>query len=371
MENTPLQISQASATGLNAHDAVAQLKKRLTLAQPNFIIIFCSADFDMRVLGAELNQAWSCPIIGCTSAGQIDNTGYSTSTLSALAVAGPIRVTAHPINLSDIPQGVARIADSLATAPKLDDTLDRFGLLLIDGLQRKEEKLASMLYQELPVLPFVGGSAGDDMKLQHTFVYYKGQFLQNSAVFCIFETSLPFTLIKFEHYEPTDTQLIVTEADPERRIIYEFNGEAAAEVYARTIGKTVQALQNNDFITHPLLFPLGTENFVRDIQSVNPDGSLSLFCAIETGIVISIGQSVTPLQKAENIFNAITAKIGSPSFILGCDCAHRKLDFTNRRLLSQAGNLYAKNNVFGFNTYGEQYNGLHINQTFTGIALGQ
>jgi hypothetical protein len=28
------------------------------------------------------------------------------------------------------------------------------------------------------------------------------------------------------------------------------------------------------------------------------------------------------------------------------------------------------NNVVGFNSYGEQFGGIHINQTFTGIAIG-
>jgi len=26
--------------------------------------------------------------------------------------------------------------------------------------------------------------------------------------------------------------------------------------------------------------------------------------------------------------------------------------------------------VIGFNTYGEQFNGMHLNQTFTGVAIG-
>ena len=30
----------------------------------------------------------------------------------------------------------------------------------------------------------------------------------------------------------------------------------------------------------------------------------------------------------------------------------------------------AKNNVIGFATYGEQFNAMHVNQTFTGVAIG-
>jgi len=32
--------------------------------------------------------------------------------------------------------------------------------------------------------------------------------------------------------------------------------------------------------------------------------------------------------------------------------------------------LMAQYGVFGFSTYGEQFNGVHVNQTFTGVALG-
>jgi len=32
--------------------------------------------------------------------------------------------------------------------------------------------------------------------------------------------------------------------------------------------------------------------------------------------------------------------------------------------------LYMEHNVIGFSTYGEQINGLHLNHTFTGVAIG-
>jgi hypothetical protein len=38
-------------------------------------------------------------------------------------------------------------------------------------------------------------------------------------------------------------------------------------------------------------------------------------------------------------------------------------------LLPAISELYKKYNVIGFSTYGEQYNDLHLNHTFTGVAL--
>jgi hypothetical protein len=32
--------------------------------------------------------------------------------------------------------------------------------------------------------------------------------------------------------------------------------------------------------------------------------------------------------------------------------------------------LYRRYNVAGFHTYGEQFNAMHLNQTFTGVAIG-
>jgi hypothetical protein len=29
------------------------------------------------------------------------------------------------------------------------------------------------------------------------------------------------------------------------------------------------------------------------------------------------------------------------------------------------------NNAVGFSTYGEQFNGIHVNQTLTGVAIGR
>ena len=39
--------------------------------------------------------------------------------------------------------------------------------------------------------------------------------------------------------------------------------------------------------------------------------------------------------------------------------------------LEQIGGFLREQRVMGFNTYGEQFNGMHINQTFTGVAIAR
>jgi hypothetical protein len=47
------------------------------------------------------------------------------------------------------------------------------------------------------------------------------------------------------------------------------------------------------------------------------------------------------------------------------------LEVKNKKLQKQMNAIFQKNHVIGFNTYGEQFKSVHVNQTFTGIVLGE
>ena len=42
-----------------------------------------------------------------------------------------------------------------------------------------------------------------------------------------------------------------------------------------------------------------------------------------------------------------------------------------RNASREMSELYRSNNVIGFQTYGEQYRSMHVNQTLTGVAIGK
>jgi hypothetical protein len=48
----------------------------------------------------------------------------------------------------------------------------------------------------------------------------------------------------------------------------------------------------------------------------------------------------------------------------------RRLELEQAGRLSSANAVLAPYPFLGFSTYGEQYNGLHMNHTMTGLALG-
>ena len=49
----------------------------------------------------------------------------------------------------------------------------------------------------------------------------------------------------------------------------------------------------------------------------------------------------------------------------------RRLDADSRQLRQGVAELYRRYSVVGFETYGEQFRAMHLNQTFTGIAIGR
>ena len=48
------------------------------------------------------------------------------------------------------------------------------------------------------------------------------------------------------------------------------------------------------FASHPVLVGVGGQYYARSIQQMNPDGSLSFFCAIDEGMVLTVAQPLNP-----------------------------------------------------------------------------
>lgn len=337
---------------------------------PEAILVFCSSAYDLDMLGEALHETFSCPVIACTSSGQIGADGFERAGLVGVGIRGEFRVRQFPIvPLADYAGKAAWIAEQ-AEASKTER--NRFGLLLIDGLSKLEERVAAALYQALDDVPIIGGSAGDDLKFERTFVYDgNGRFLSDAAVFALIETDAAILPFKVQHFRPSDTEFVITEADPERRIIYEMNGEPAALAYAQALGLSVSALNPEVFSSHPLVLTFGSEPYVRSILKCDSDLSLTCYCAIEEGLIVTVGVADSPLETMRIALADVEASIGPPSLVLGCDCILRRLEFEQSGDDRGIGQLMAENHVFGFSTYGEQFNGIHVNQTFTGIALGK
>jgi len=355
--------------------AVAVAEIRAAVAQPGMraMLFFCSPAYDLVALGRELRAAFDCEVIGCTSAGQIGPEGYQRGGITAVSlVSQELTVHSHLIApLSECrPRATAvaaQVRSRLASAP---EGRGACGLLLVDGLALAEEALAATLYQSLGDVPLVGGSAGDDLTFERTAVYWEGTFLSDAAVLSILETTLPFATFKLANFRPTEKQLVTTAADPSARVVLEIDGLPAGEGYAAVLGLSVEDLDANVFSRHPLMLRIGSDYYLRSIQKLNPDGSLTFYCAIDEGLVLTVGEGLDPLAALEEGFRGAARKVGKPALVIGCDCILRRLSFEQGGVDREVGAFLSAHGVIGFSTYGEQFDSVHVNQTFTGIVLG-
>lgn len=372
-------IRTAQSSARDVGDAVRELQ--VGLAQPDtaLVIFFCAGDYDLDRLAGAMRAAFpGVEVVGCTSAGEIGPAGYLEHSLvgvsfpagSCSAVVGRFEA----LQRFDPEHGLSKV-DGLLQRQGVADPEARadnsFALLLIDGLSMREEPVARVVQRGLGNIPLVGGSAADGLRFARTRVYYDGAFHDDSAVLVVISTRFPFLPFKTQHVEATDTRMVVTRADASRRIVYEINGRRAADEYARLIGKAVADLDTVQFAETPLAVLIDGKEYVRSIRQVNPDGSLTLYCAIDQGVVLRVAHSTSLLHNLERLFADVDEVIGPPQVVLACDCILRNIELERTGLKAQAGAIYSRNRTVGFSTYGEQFGRAHVNQTLTGIAIGR
>lgn len=371
-------IGKSYSVNPDARLAAEELYQSLADRNAALVVFFCSVDYDLADLSQALGEHFGdIPVVGCTTAGEISPAGYIQHSISAFSLpAQQFQVETRLVN--NLQQFSARGAQDLvsdmlnqleerAVAPV---TQNSFALTLLDGMSIREEIVMNALSSALKGIQLVGGSAGDNLHFHDTHVYFDKQFHSNAAVVMLVNTTLPFQIFSEHHLAQGQDKLVVTEADPFHRTVHEFNAEPAALEYCRVTGLRLEELDSRAFALHPLAVQLGDQVYIRSIQQMNEDLSLTFFCAIDQGIVLSGMYSTGLVSHTHNTLQVITAELGAPQLIIGYDCIHRRIEMEEHDLLPAISDLYRQHNVIGFSTYGEQHNDLHINHTLTGVAIG-
>lgn len=362
-------VSVAGAADVAVAEAVSQLGDRAIC----FVLVFVPECLDHTVVAEALNTHLpQTSVFGCTSGGQITPQGYEDNAL--LLVAFPrehFRCSStlfHPLKPVSIEETALK-AKTLMERFRKSANWHRFALTFADGLSKQEDILVAALEAGLGDTPIFGGSAGRGLAFDVTYVLHGGAFHENAALLLIVETDLAFESIEFDHFMPTDQQLVVTEAHPEDRVVHEINGTPAAEEYARLVGYDIADLSPRVFAENPVLVRNLGNWHVRAIQQVLEDGSLAFLSAIENGLVLTLGRGKEIIETMEAELDVRGPNGEAPDFVLGFDCVLRRLEIEQKALTNAASQVLRHHHVLGFNTYGEQHCGIHMNQTFVGIAF--
>jgi hypothetical protein len=355
------------------HDAVVQP------SGTGLVVFFCSPGLALPALADEIARLFGqIRVIGCTTAGEIGPHGYVDGALTGFSLpAGSFWAASELIlGLSEFQMSAGHAAAEAVMASLAQCKLvpvepgATFAMLLSDGMSTNEEALVASLSGRMGNVPLLGGSAGDDLRLEQTFVYHDGKFHPDAALLTLIHTTRPFRIYRCQHFHGSDTRMVVTAADPASRTVREINAEPAAAEYARIIGLNTASLTPALFAEFPVMVRVAGDYYVRSIQRMNDDASLTFFCAIDEGVVLTLARHEDIVANLETFFSKVRAEIGEPSLVIGFDCILRSLEAEKHQTKFHLSRILAANNVIGFCTYGEQFGAMHVNQTFTAVVIG-
>ncbi len=368
----------ASSRHKDAVMAAGEIRDSFAGITPQHLIIFFSRKYNAEQLALGFATCFpSVPLTGCSTAGEITPSGMSDDGVVAIAFPKEgfrvLSQTIENLSVTSIDQAstaARQLKSKLNLPPKARSCDNVFGILLVDGLLNVEEQVAAAINWALGDIQLIGGSAGDNLVFNDTVLIANNRVLRNAAILLLAQTDIPFEVFKTQNFDPTETKLVVTAADTEKRIVYELNAEPAGKEYAEAIGLMASDLGPLSFASYPLVVRVGGDYHCRSIRNLNEDGSLSFFCAIDEGLVFTVARPNDILESTRRSLQHLRNRLSGLDMIIGFECILRRLDAENRQVNRALTQIYRDYGVVGFQTYGEQYNAMHLNQTLTGIAFG-
>ena len=371
------RVRIAAVTRPDTAAAVQELAARLDQPDPELVLYFASSRHEPARLSAAMEAAFPGRSVGCTTGGELGPDGYRDGTLVGLSLGpGPIRARHYAL-----PGASALLLDSVRAArddfvtqrrhPQREIKADCLGLLLLNGLQRNEEHIVAALHHQFQGIPLVGGCAGDDYAFVTTHVYCGDRVITDGAAFVALEMGgVPFRTFRLQDFAPISDPLVVTGADPDRRLVWEIDGEPALAVYAAAVGIPAAELTMGNFASHSLMVSLGGRDYIRSVMCCEGEEALKLHAAIDEGMVVRIARSADTLRSLEAFLDPASAVVRDTSFAVVFDCMHRRMELRRQEHLEEAEVLLGQLPLVGFTTYGEVIDALHVNQTMTGVLVG-
>ena len=339
------------------------------------VVLFISPDADIRALSDLHDEPFgNATVIGCTTAGEISERGYTEGEIVAIgfprshfAARSILIEDLNALQPKQLVNALAKARNELAA--EAPDWTHEFHFLLIDGMSRKEEEFAVALASGWGPASLFGGSAGDGTRFKTTILLHEGRILDHdAAIVTHIRSACPVRVFKTDHVVPTEQRMVVTGADPSRRLVHEINAEPAAEEYARLVGMDVTDITPEILGSNPVVVRIAGQHYVRGIRNVTEDGSLLFTAAIDEGIVLTLAHTHDIAAHLDRQMHDLTAErplVG----VIACDCLYRRTDAQSAGAFDAVSEILNRHRVFGFSCYGEIFNSMHVNQTLTAVAI--
>ncbi|MFC2143233.1 FIST signal transduction protein [Candidatus Aenigmatarchaeota archaeon] len=331
---------------------------------PEFGVVFCSgakygkdeATIKKLVKGANdefKKHNKSCRWIGCTTAGEISNYGYTENSCVALSL------TSDFVNVGiGVSEGVAKAAynsgktavNKALTDLKIDKYLFPYVRFLETKRKTAEEIMnlnpytvitlcpgSTMTYAGLESdvingiadvigahIPLIGGSAGDGFNFKQTYQFANGKLYKDAVITAVFVLGVVSETGVGHGYKPTDNIVLVTES--EGKMVKTLNNKPAIEVYSKLTGKTLKELEGPKPAWVGTEFPFGVVDMEGKYWIKSPqaqvDSSLMFFSNIPKNSLLALMKPTkeNTLNVCKNSLPILKDTIASILF----DCGGRK-----------------------------------------------
>ena len=371
-------IGLLSVTAATESEAAAQVVAQSPGDSEDFTVLFCCTNYDLRKLGNALHAKGYTRVIAAATSRAIGTDGFLDAGLTGFRLpAGRFKVAEAPIEdirrfgLPDARELVRRLRARLEKG-RQSRLPHLFAILLVDAGPRCEERMIASLGTELGGVPIVGGSAGDTyfnpVGSGGPRILYGKRALRNAAVLTLVACEEPVLALSHHHFSPGRRRFVITEADPEQRLVHEIDGENALEVYSRAC-RLKNVHRAGSFAPYPFMIRIGDHYFARGMQRIYENGTIEFACAMERGLVVTVAKPADMVVRLREMFANMKATIGRPELVIGFDCAARTALMEQRGLTRRINTILASNRVVGFATLGEQFNTIHANNSFTCLGV--
>ena len=371
---------------LTGQSAAPDLRKALDEAvgrghaDPGLVFVFASGTLDLTQAAEAIGERLGAgPVVGCTTAGEIHFGPYRDGTITVISIAASecVAVIERLDGMGDLSvhDGFklgARAMANLAAKGAKPSPATCFAMTLVDTRYGNEDVLLTGLRSALGDIPLFGGGAGG----RGTFngmaaVYHDGAFHTDCSALILVSLHRHFKVFSAHHYRPTGAEMTVTRTDTRLRIIEEIDHRPAGLVYAQAVGVDMATLQHANAWLPPLMVKVGSNHYARSAARLDEQGYLHMACPISAGVKLRLGESIGLAENLTVLEKEIRDEVGEPELTLGVECLMRRIEAESTTQVQALGGWFRRNRVVGFCSHGEQFRSMHVNHTFTGIAIGR
>lgn len=374
--NKGVNIKSAFSVKCSEKDVVLDIKNKLSCCNAKIVIFFASSDFNQEILSKLMQEAFSDSVVfGCSTAGEITSGEMLKNSAVAMAISSNIvsdvklEVVENIKKNLNLEKAFTSFENHFNESLYTMDPSKFVGMVLIDGLSMKEEKIMDLIGNRTNV-NFVGGSAGDNFKFIKTYVCAYGKSYTDSTILALLKINndAEFSIIKTQSFKVLKPLLIANKVNEENREVIEFNYKPAAVAYAEAVGAASIEEVSKYFPTNPVGLPIGENDlFVRSPQQIKGT-SMLFYCNILKGMEVRLLESTNIIKDTKLALKNKINELGQIDGIVNFDCIERSFELKKNKLEKQYGEIFSDIPTIGFSTYGEEFIG-HLNQTATMLVF--